>query len=210
MTQVDCILIPGGGFLLDGSLPPWTIARLDKACSFQTQIYGCLSGGTVHKSPPLDKQGFPIFESREAAKYLAAQGIPSDQIWTEISSYDTIGNAFFSRTLLTEVTKLRRLLIITSEFNMDRTKAAFEWIFGLSPPQIKYILDFEIVPDLGLTPTALVDRKKREKNSLKKLQETRAKITSLDQFQTWLYTEHAAYAVTGKLEKISGRILDSY
>ena len=31
MEEFDCILIPGGGLLNDGSLPPWTIARLDYA-----------------------------------------------------------------------------------------------------------------------------------------------------------------------------------
>ena len=101
MSQYDCIFIPGGGLLLDGSLPSWTIARLDRALSLisQTRFIAFLSGGTVHKPPPLDQDGFPIFESRQAALYLVRQDLDPAQLLTEISSYDTIGNAYFSRLL---------------------------------------------------------------------------------------------------------------
>ena len=80
--EFDCILIPGGGLLEDGNLPPWTITRLDLALKYRDQCrwFILLSGGTVHKPPPLSESGFPIFESRQAAEYLISAGLDPKQI----------------------------------------------------------------------------------------------------------------------------------
>lgn len=212
MAQYDCIFIPGGGLLTDGSLPPWTIVRLERALALisQTHRIAFLSGGTVHKPPPLDKDGFPIFESRTAASYLVQQGFDPKQVFTEISSYDTIGNAYFSRLLFAEPTKMQHLLVITSEFHLPRTQAAFEWIYGLTPLTTDYQLVFESVPNRGLSPEALKARTAREKKSLEKLRETQLNITTLKAFQTWFYSQHAAYAMTSQLDKVSDDVLESY
>ncbi len=212
MTQYDCIFIPGGGLQADGSLPPWTLARLERAQALisQTRWIIFLSGGTVHKPPPLNENVFPIFESRAAADYLVQQGVDPAQLLTEISSYDTIGNAYFSRLLFAEPIKMQHLLVITSEFHLPRTQAAFEWIYGLTPPRSAFQLVFESVPNTGLSPETLKARISREKNSLDKLRKTQLGITSLNAFQTWFYTQHAAYAVTSHPDKISDDTLESY
>lgn len=212
MTQYDCIFIPGGGLQTDGSLPPWTLARLERAQALisQTRWIVFLSGGTVHKPPPLNENGFPIFESRTAADYLVQQGVDPAQLLTEISSYDTIGNAYFSRLLFAEPTKMQHLLVITSEFHLPRTQAAFEWIYGLTPLTTDHQLIFESVPNRGLSPKTLKARISREQNNLEKLRETQLDITTLDAFQTWFYSQHAAYAVTSQPDKVSGDVLESY
>ena len=168
MNELDCILIPGGGLLPNGSLPAWTIARLDLALTMkkQSRWIGLLSGGTVHKPPPIDIRGFPIFESRQAAAYLIQAGLNPEMIFTEICSYDTIGNAYFSRLLLAEPLQFINILIITSAFHMPRTRAIFEWIYNLPPHPVDYQLSFESVPDQGLSPRALAARTNRENNSL--------------------------------------------
>jgi len=76
MQKFDSILVPGGGLLQDGSLPPWTIARLENALTYEVdcRFFILLSGGTVHKPPPLNEKGFPFFESHEQAKFLIAPG----------------------------------------------------------------------------------------------------------------------------------------
>ena len=212
MAHNDCIFIPGGGLLPDGSLPSWTIARLDRAISLisQTRYIAFLSGGTVHKPPLLDQDGFPIFESRQAALYLVHQGLNPAQLLTEISSYDTIGNAYFSRLLFADPGKFQNLLVITSEFHLPRTKAAFEWIYGLSPINVTYQLRYESVPNNGLTQRILKARIAREKKSLNKLLETKKEIDNLKDFQLWFYTKHAAYSVNTKPDIVNGDALDSY
>ena len=196
MPIYDSILIPGGGLLNDGSLPPWTIARLEHALTLKDECDWLilLSGGTVHKPPPVNENGFPLFESHVLAKHLINAGINSNRILTEISSYDTIGNAYFARMLFTDPLALKKLLIITSAFHMPRTKAIFEWIFNLPPSPFKYEMNFERSPDDGLSPQALAARVHREKNSLSNLRNTIQNINTLEDFIIWLYTKHAAYA----------------
>jgi hypothetical protein len=212
MHKFDCILIPGGGLLEDGSLPPWTIARLIYALSVKDECrwFILLSGGTVHKPPPVNADGFPLFESSELAKHLVNAGINSNRILTEISSYDTIGNAHFARLLFTEPLQLKNLLIVTSEFHMPRTKAIFEWIFHLPPLPFKYQLDFESTPNEGLSSQTLTARIQREESSLGNLWNTIQKINTLDKFIYWLYTEHAAYATDKPFTPLSDDELKSY
>lgn len=212
MYELDCTLIPGGGLLPNGALPPWTIARLDLALTMkkQSRWIGLLSGGTVHKPPPIDTRGYPIFESRQAAAYLIQAGLNPEFIFTEICSYDTIGNAYFSRLLLAEPLQFINILVITSAFHMPRTRAIFEWIYNLPPSSVNYQLSFRSVPDQGLSPQALAARTNRENNSLKQFEITRKDLTTLSKFQTWLYREHAAYAVSLNPEPINQDELKSY
>ena len=212
MKIFDCIFIPGGGLLEDGSLPAWTEARLQRTIEIQshTRWIAFLSGGTVHKPPPLDKQGFPIFESRAAARYLFINGIPPDMLLTEISSYDTIGNAYFSRLLFSDPGQFQKILVITSEFHLPRTKAAFDWIYNLDPKNREYELDYESTPNEGLNGQILSARVTREKKSLETLTALKNEIKTLSDFQAWFYTEHGAYAVQTKPENLTGDILESY
>lgn len=212
MKEYDCILIPGGGLLNDGSLPPWTIARLEYALSLKNECrwFLLLSGGTVHKPPPVDADGFPLFESRELAKHLVRAGIKPDRILTEISSYDTIGNAYFARMLFTEPLNLNKLLVITSDFHIPRTKAIFEWVFRLPPISFKYHLDFESTLNEGLSSQALAARIQREKISLENLRKTIQDVNTLDKFISWLYTEHTAYATDKPSKPLSDDELKSY
>jgi len=210
--KFNCILIPGGGLLADGSLPAWTLARLETALELQDQAdwIATLSGGTVHKPPPLDGEGFPIFESQKAAEFLIEAGVPPRRILTEISSYDTIGNAYFARLLFSEPMALTNCLIITSLFHMPRSEAIFRWVYSLLPLQHKYSLSFLSTPDVGLSSQALKARWDREKQSLDNLHQQIQKMNTLSAFQEWLYTEHAAYSSNRGTEKLSDDELRSY
>jgi len=209
--QYEAILIPGGGLTDQGDLPAWTKARLDLALEHDQgdPFFITLSAGTTHKAPPLNQEGFPIYESQAAAAYLASLGINLDRILTEISSYDTIGNAYFARVIHTDLRNLRDLLIITSQFHMPRTQAAFEWVFGLTPDN-GYTLDFLASENVGLSQEVLAERNQREAESVKKLAENASRISTLADFHTWLFLEHAAYATGKKREIVSGKILSSY
>ncbi len=212
MINYDCILIPGGGLLPNGSLPPWTLARVERALELkdQTRWIGCLSGGTVHKPPPLKKSGHPVYESRVAAEYLHSGGLNPEKILTEICSFDTIGNAYFSRLLFAEPFEMRRLLILTSEFHLARTKVIFDWIFSLKPVSAPYQINFESLPNLGLSSAALKARQAREKKSLDQVLETSRQITSLAACFSWIYTKHDAYAPGKPDEILTTTELESY
>jgi hypothetical protein len=211
MDQYDAILIPGGGVDDNGEPHLWVKARLDHAIKLRnTACLIALSAGTVHKRAPLDENGVPIFESVAAARYLLKHGTDADAILTETCSYDTIGNAYFSRVIHVEPAGFRRLCIITSEFHMPRTRAIFEWMYGVDNPNGSYQLAFEAVPDIGISATDLRARLAKEAASLKQFQRNAANIQSLRACHHWLFTEHAAYAVSLEASKVMGNALNTY
>lgn len=212
MEQTDALLIPGGGLTPEGQLPPWSVARLDTALDHYQE--GCvllaLSAGTVHKPPPRSEDGYPIFESQVAAQYLMKQGIPRGSIFTERSSYDTIGNAYFSRMEHVQPARFQNIKVITSNFHLQRLQLAFEWVYQLSPVPYPFHLQFIASPDRGMHPDLLKARREKEKGSTRKLQKVCAEINTLQEFHTWFYTEHKAYAVGKTPSRHHGTLADSY
>jgi len=211
MSNYDAILILGGGVHECGKLPLWVEARLQRALDLeQGEPIITLSVGTTHKPPPLDEHGFPIFESVAAASYLADHGIAPERILVEATSYDTIGNAYFSRVIHVDPAGFRRLLIITSAFHMPRTEAVFRWVYGLDAPARGYELHFEVTPDAGVSVEALEARREKERASLERLRPAMARITTLQELHRWLFGEHGAYAVGVGPERETGRRRDLY
>jgi hypothetical protein len=207
----DAILIPGGGLTKDGKLTKWFKRRLDKALEITNSEYIIhLSDGTVHKPPILNEDGYTLFESNVAAAYLLERGIDPKKILREWMSYDTIGNAYFARVVHTDPRGWRRLAVITSEFHMPRTKEIFRWVFSLDDPKPSYQLDFISVTDNGIEPDIILPRIEREKDSLETIRQIKEQISTLNEFHTWLFTNHGAYAVAAKPKRESGKILDSY
>jgi uncharacterized SAM-binding protein YcdF (DUF218 family) len=191
----DAIIIPGGGVLADGSLPEWIQPRFQRAVEMQADgPFLALSGGTHHKPSPLDAAGRPIFEAYAGARFLLERGVPAERIFTEISSYDTIGNAFFARAQHCDVRQWRRLLIVNGEFHMPRTEAIFRWVFGLAPV-VDYQLQFETTPDSGMPEEERALRGERERASLAALPAVTSRVSTLAGLHRFLYREHAAYAV---------------
>lgn len=212
MNHYDAILIPGGGVKDNGELPVWTQRRLDRAL----EIGGCeyfitLSAGTVYKPFPVDTDGRPVFESETAAKYLLDKGVSARKVLTETSSLDTIGNAYFSKVFHVAPLRLKKILVITSEFHMPRTEAIFLWVYGLQGDQAEYELSFEAVSDEGIEADLISARKDKEVKSLAALEDLRSRIISVEQFHRWLFQEHNAYApVKRRTHNLPEGVLKSY
>src|SRR5215831_15708372 len=128
-VSYDAVIVPGGGVRQGGELSPWVKDRFDVAIerSGKAPIV-CLSAGTPHRPNPLDETGRPIFEASAGAHYLLRKGFPAERIYIEAASWDTVGNAYFARTMHTDPSGCRRLLVITSEHHMARTAAIFRWV----------------------------------------------------------------------------------
>ncbi|HEX2980665.1 MAG TPA: YdcF family protein [Anaerolineaceae bacterium] len=213
MKIFDAIVVPGGGVRENGALPPWVENRLERALELQdrARFILLLSAGTPHRPPPLDERGFPLFESLGGARYLLKRGVEVRKLLTETSSYDTLGNAFFSRVIHAEPLGLQHLLVITSAFHMPRAAAIFQWVYGLQGGRdLPYEVQFEPVEDRGLPVDALAERRQREAESLDRLAELQARIHTLAEFHHWLYTEHAAYAVGKRSNRADGPVLGTY
>jgi hypothetical protein len=193
----DLIIVPGGGLRPDGTLPSWVRNRFDRALEIRrTEPILCLSAGTVHKAPPLDDNGRPIFEASVGAGYLLARRLDATSILTETASWDTIGNAFFARAMHTDPRGWHRLLVVNSAFHMARARAIFEWVFSLSP-DLGYSLAFETVPDVGAPDADFACRRERERASLERVQELRRQIRTMAGLHEFVFFKHGAYSVEG-------------
>jgi DUF218 domain len=196
MDLCDGILVLGGGVREGGGLPPWVVPRFERALELRTAApIVCLSAGTVHHAPPLNAGGYPILESVAGAAYLFAQGVPQARVQVETNSYDTIGNAYFAKLLHADPAGWRKLVVITSEFHIPRTKAIFDWVFGLGKE--KYELRYEATPNEGLTGDLLQRRRAKEAASLEALQHMIENIQDFRCLHQWIQTEHRAYSAEG-------------
>lgn len=223
---VTLIIIPGGGLTKTGEIPPHTQLRLNRAAEIY-RLSGSnnykivtLSGGTPHKPNPLDADGFPIFEASAASKKLVEMGIPPENVWEENFSLDTIGNAYFLRTVHVEpLDHVRKIVVITNAWHMDRTRAMFDYIFSLPAHHIMNVRDrafhmhYETVGD-ALPADVLVSRRQREAASLVAFNEkTKKQFQCMFELHQWLFTQHGAYASsrhTKPRAKVDKAVLESY
>lgn len=238
------IVVLGGGVTDFGdNVPHHTQLRLDKAVKiYQTLkqsdtdilnkqthkkhiVIITLSGGTPHKPNPRDKHGFPIWESTAAAKKLISMGIPHSDVLEESFSLDTIGNAYFLRTVHIDPGEYSTLYIVTNNWHMDRTKAIFDVVFNLPysipipsyPYQTRtYELIYNPV-DAGLEAEIFAVRSMREGRSLKEFnRHTKLQFQSLHELHNWMFTEHSAYSAlrytleSSSSNNLSAEVLKSY
>ncbi|KAJ7563284.1 hypothetical protein O6H91_03G104400 [Diphasiastrum complanatum] len=215
--SVDAIFVLAGG-QSGGGVPIWVQRRLDKAIDLQ-KTNGflckivCIGGGTPHKPPLLSPEGFVVHESSSCAAYLRQKGAHFSHLIKEWSSYDTIGNGFFSLVQHAIPRRWRRLAIITSEFHMPRTRLIFEWVYGLEGAGVQFqhhkyaglngsvgrsggrgfALSYYSVPDDCIDKKILQDRVAREQRSIENVKVLAQSIHTLEEFHEWFHTEHKAY-----------------
>ncbi len=208
----DIILILAGGLDKNGNVYEWVKRRLDITIElfYKKRVpIICLGGGTYHKSPILNDHKFVIHESTACTNYLKTVGkIDSINIYKEWSSYDTIGNAYFSLVNHILLMDVKNILVITSDFHMERTKLLFNWIYKMKN---NYNLLFKAVSDKGLEDM-IKDRKGREKKSIEHIKiNLIPKIRNLTELHDWLYTGHNAYSsYDDNIEIISEDIKRTY
>ena len=138
----EAIVVVAGGMTDDGTLPPWVTSRLDftleeynRHVAASSTAYVVLSGSaTPHKPPTKAKGGFILHESTAMAEYLIERGVAPEHILKDTASMDTIGNAYMCLVMHAVPRNWRKVLVVTSEFHMGRTRAAFEWVWNLYVP----------------------------------------------------------------------------
>lgn len=139
--KLDAIIILGGGIEANGELKIPPKERLEELLKHKE-----LAGVPVIIS---GRHGFsidykpPTTEAHAMRDYLKMRGWPS-KIYIEEESLDTIGNAYFSKQII-DRRGWRNILILTSDYHMERTQWIFRKIFNdgyklefLSAPSIKF------------------------------------------------------------------------
>lgn len=196
---LDAILILGGGVPHSVTEPPvYVRQRCDDAVAIRpspTTPLLCLSAGTAHLPQLMSADGLPVWESTACAGYLGQKRGIVDHVFVETTSYDTIGNAFFARTSFADVLGWKRLMVVTNEFHMARTKAIFDWIF------VGYDLYYLSSNNTGLSDEALRARAEKEATSLKRVSQYAGQYPTLRQVWTLLNTKHDLYAAPKLVER---------
>jgi hypothetical protein len=197
----DAIIVLAGGISNEGLVHPWVERRLYASYLFyknrKTKII-CLGGGSYHIPAICNSDGFIIHESTSCAEYLINLGIDSKDVYKEWSSYDTIANGYFGFTNHIIPMNLKRVLVITSDFHMDRSREIFNWMNRL----YNNILDIKYyrVTDDELDNDIISIRRSRERDSLNNLKDhVIPKIKTIQEFHKWFYEEHKAYCANAHI-----------
>ena len=205
---MSVIIIPGIGGPRNGmdpinSMPRWATDKLDKCVEMNTTIpIILLSAGTCYKNGQMDINNKSIHECTAMALYLQSKGIDMNRVYEEDTSYDTVGNAFFLRTIYTDINKWYNLNIIVNEFHYMRVKEIFEWIFMKNNSM--YTFNYIVCPDNVLDKDILSVRIEKELDSLNKIRNTisNLKVDSFLDIHRWIFSEHRLYASKYKCNKI--------
>lgn len=206
----DGVIVLGGGLWRStespwGEIPPWALRRLDGAADVYRRsgadtIMIC-GGGSPHGLPMIHpKTGQVVHEGTAYAEYLIGQQhVPARDVLKEVSSYDTVGNGYFSAMIHAVPSGWRNAAVVTSEFHMPRSKAIFDKVYSLVEASlgVSVSLSFITVPDDGLfteNRDALEVRRQKEKKSIEVWEKNTHHMTTLQEFHAWMYATHVCYS----------------
>lgn len=202
-NEIDGIFVLAGGIDKEGKCHNFVKDRLNIAWQIHklnNKPIFCLGGGSYHISPILNKSGFIIHEATSCSEYLISLGVDTNMIYKEWSSYDTIANGFFAFTNFIIPLNLKNIILITSEFHIERSKLIFEWQKQIFNKDINIF--YKSSNNNNLNKDVLESRLAREKSSTSNLKNTIIpKINTLELFHKWFYTEHRAYCCDSELNR---------
>lgn len=192
----DVIIILGGGLEPDGSLPKIPKLRVEKGVELFKE-------GVAPKIIVSGYQGFwlettPIKSEAQAMKeYAMSLGIPEEAIIEEEDSKDTVGNAYFCRLNIIDPNNWKKIVVVTSEYHIPRTKYVFEKVMGAD-----YEIEFVSV-DSQLDPEALTARVVKEAKTMELVKEWFDPIASgdMDAIRNLMYTKHPGYSKNPEVSK---------
>lgn len=151
-VKYDVVIALGGGVNRDGSLPLAVQKRVNKCVEIylkgETEKFLMCGGGTGE-----------ISEADAMKNFLLSQSIPENDIFLEAESLNTVGNAWFAKTMFLDIHQWLEPVIVTSQFHMPRTKFIFSSVLGAT-----YKPHFIAASDEDLDPVLL--RRMAEKEQM--------------------------------------------
>ena len=226
-SSTDAIVVLAGGVDNSGMPHETVMRRLRRAAELYTEQQKsgaapsivCNGGGTTHKPKWVDPSGYAIPEAALMARQLyTSMAVRQADVYVEGYSDDTIGNAYFLRVMHADAKpEWTRLKIVTSEFQMARVKAIYDWVFSLQPlpaGKRRYELTYEAVSDEGaLADTVVRARRRRENASLRTfLAGDLVRKSRLAELHEFIFQAHSGYTAAGLLSKrpLEGALRGSY
>lgn len=124
--KLDCIIVLANEMDVAGNLNAESKGRIDLACDTYFD----------HPGTPLITCGWdyrkdsPLFIGEVLKKYAIDRGVPAEHITAEINSRDTVGDAVFSKLTLVNKTDWRKILVVTTDYHVARTREIFHFVYG--------------------------------------------------------------------------------
>jgi hypothetical protein len=212
----DAAVVLAGGIKENGTPPKWVKERLDLAAKLldmgKIKYIITPSRGTVYK-PPVMVNGLVKDEGMAGAEYLMSEkGVNQKKILTQTASADTLGEAYFTRTSITDPLNLKYLLMITSTFH-KRVDEMTRWVYTLPKSPIEKNVNYvytQYVKSSGVGFRAFCSRLKKEKKDLDILHEMQEKINTLKGLSEYIFFEHGAYSVDRSIRQIINNAKGTY
>jgi uncharacterized SAM-binding protein YcdF (DUF218 family) len=226
-TGIQAIVVLGGGPAdqATGLMPSWSLERCHRAAALHLCMQKnefdlpvlCASGESAHAPHFRDSDGYTVYESSSMARCLLARGVAARNIFREWQSGDTVGNAVFVRSILTDPLAITRLLVVTSDFHAARSCAIFRWIYQL-PSATRCMRAHHAQVACLAVPHSFppeqadiaVARRDKEQAALERLHAVMPRIRDFEEVMVWLLREHGMYAVAVQPERLSGRLQAMY
>lgn len=189
--KIDGVIILGGGLTNKGALSKESVKRAINGIKLFKAInakYLILSGnGSWQHRLPLSRT-----EAGLMADLAVKKGVSKKTILKDTKSLDTIGNIYFTKTLIDEYKLGKSFLIVTSNYHLKRAQWLFTKIFGS-----KYSLIFKGI-NPRLTPKQFQFKMQRDSKILKYTKRLFSdyKIKNKKDLKVFLFNNHPFY-VTG-------------
>lgn len=190
----DALIVLAGGVRADGSLPTIPQKRVETGVRLLEEgvaPYIIMSGRYGFRLDHI-QQVPPVSEAEAMGKFAISLGVPSERILLELSSKDTLGNAFFTKTLFLEPRGWKKVTVVTSDFHLPRTKYLFDLVLG---PE--YETDYISTPTEG-APESTAEFEKWEGKSLKVFtqffEDGAIKPGDTEAIKKLIFTKHPGYA----------------
>ena len=147
---IDCIIILGGGSK-GKNLDKETKNRVKEGVNiYKNKISNkiLMTGGKINNE---------FSEASLMGNYAIKLGVKNKDILLEEQSPDTFGNAIYSKQII-EKNKFKRLLIVTSDYHLERSLFIFHHVFG----QSYTIMGFDVPTNLFKKIILQKERKERK------------------------------------------------
>lgn len=193
----DSIIVLAGGVNKDGSLPEIPKKRVEKGVEL-------FKNNAASKIIMSGKYGFwldyfkdiPARSEAEAMKeYAVSLGVSEESIILEDTSKDTVGNAYFTKVNILEKNNWKKVIVVTSEFHLERTKFIFDTVLG-PEYEIEYCFSEDPISEEQKISAKVKETKTIEvlKNLIKGVE-----AGNNEQINNILYTVHPAYSANPQI-----------
>jgi len=135
----DAIIVLANLMDSDGNLNKISTARMEAAINaFQAnEAPHIVTSGWDYRNE------YPVPIAEAMRDYALQHGIPSEAIISDVNSRDTVGDAVFTKRNVVLPREWKRLLVITSDYHLPRTREIFTFVYGRD-----YEIAFRGVPAL--------------------------------------------------------------